>query len=165
MIEDDEGPEPLARALPDVEETVDHAEPVALLVAEAGTEQFAGLPVDGGLAILDHIAAHRGLLDHVGEVALVHLDHPAAGMARSQIAAEQSILLLGRPRLARRDFDIRVAAEQFALGRAGLELVGANADRNARRTIDARRAIRDRLRAAEPDPPERFIELARVAPR
>ena len=56
-----------------------------------------------------------------------------------------------------------MAADQLALGRAGRELVGHDADRDAGVAVDARRAIGDRLRAAETDPAKRFVELAGVA--
>ena len=107
------------------------------------------------------IGADRRLLDHVGKVALVHLGHAAAGMAGREIAAEQLILLLGRPRLAGGDFEIGVAAHQLALGGVGLELGGEHADRDAGGAVDAARPIGDGLAAAEADPAERVVELAR----
>ena len=117
MVEDDVGAEPLARLGPDVEEAVDHRQAIALLVAQAGADEFARAPVDRGLAIFDDVGADGRLLDHVGKVALVHLRHAAAGMALGEIAAEQLILLVGGPRLAGADLEVGVAAEQLALGR------------------------------------------------
>jgi hypothetical protein len=67
-------------------------------------------------AIFDEIGPHRRLLDHVGEIALVHLGHAAARMTRRQIFAEEPILLLGRPRLAGRDLEIGMTAKELALG-------------------------------------------------
>ena len=163
MVEDDEGAEALARFRPDVEEAVDHRQAVALLVAEAGADQLAGAAVDRRLAIFDDKGAHRRLLDHVGEVALVHLRHAAAGMARGEVAAQQLILLVGGPRLAGVDLEVGMAAQELALGRAGLELGGEHAHRNAGRAVDAARAVGDRLAAAEADPAQCLVELAGVA--
>ena len=84
-------------------------------------------------------------------------------MARRQIAAQQLILLVGCPRLARADLQVGVAAEDLALGRGRLELGGEHPDRDAGRTFDAARAIGDRLAATEANPAQRFVELARVA--
>jgi hypothetical protein len=163
VVEDDERPEPLARVRPDIEEAVDHAQAVALLVAEAGGDQPAGPSVDGGLAIFDNEGVDRSLLDHVGEIALVHLGHAAARVARREVAAQQLILLVGGPRLARGDFKVGMAAHHLALGRARLELCGEHADRDAGRTIDAARAVGDRLAAAKADPAKRFVKLAGMA--
>ena len=55
------------------------------------------------------------MLDHVGIIALVHLRHAAAGMARGEIAAEQLELLVGRPGAAGGDFEIGVALDLLAL--------------------------------------------------
>ncbi len=137
MIEDDEGAEALARARPDIEEAVDHRQSVALLVAEACADQLARTPVDGWLAILDDVGSHWRLLDHVGKIALVHFGHAAAGVTRRKVAAKKLILLLGRPRPARADFDIGMAAQQLALGCSRLELGGEHAHRNAGGAIDA----------------------------
>src|SRR5205085_4163180 len=104
------------------------------------------------------------LLDHVGEIALVHFRHPAAGMTLRQIAAKQLILLVGGPRLARADLEMGVPAKQLALGRAGLELAGKHADRNAGRAVNAARAVGDRLTAAEADAAEGLVQFAGVAP-
>src|SRR3546814_6606225 len=83
------------------EEAVDHRQSVALRVGQAATDETAFAVVRGRLAIFDHIAVDRGLLDHVGEILLVHVGHPAVGMARGEIGTKQSILFFGRPRLAR----------------------------------------------------------------
>ena len=91
---------------------------------------------------------------------LVHLDHAAVGMAGAQIAAQQLILLLGRPGLAGGDLEVGVALQHLALGRVGLEFAGDDADRDAGRAIEAGRAVGDVLAAAEADPAERVVELA-----
>ena len=88
---------------------------------------------------------------------------PPPGWRCGEIAAKQRILLLGGPRLARADLEVGVAAEQLALGRAGFELGGEHADRNAGRAIDAAWAIGDRLAAAEADPAERLVQFAGMA--
>src|SRR6185503_3568919 len=138
-------------------------QPVALLIAEAGADQLAGPAVLRGLAIFDHIGSDRGLLDHVGEVAFVHLGHAAAGVANGEIAAEQLILFFGGPRLARADLEVRMAAQQLALCRAGLELGGEHAHGNTGGTVDAARAIGDGLTSTEADPAQSFVEFAGVA--
>ena len=91
---------------------------------------------------------------------LVHLDHAAVRVAGAQIAAQQLILLLGRPGLAGGDLEVGVAADELALGGAGLELLGDDADRDAGRAIEAGGAVGDVLAAPEADPPERVVELA-----
>ena len=122
-----------------------------------------GPAVDRRLAIFDDVGADRRLLDHVGEVALVHFGHAAAGVARGEIAAEQLVLLLGRPRLARADLEVGVAAQQLALGGGGFELRGEDPDGDAGRAVDAARTVGDRLAAAEADAAQGLVELARVA--
>src|SRR5205085_1176840 len=101
--------------------------------------------------------------DHVGEIALVHFGHAAAGMACREITAEQLVLLLGRPRLAGGDFEIAVPAKQFALAGGRLEFGGHDPNRHAGRAIDAARTVGDRLAAAETDAAERVVELTGVA--
>src|SRR3546814_5623596 len=86
------------------------------------------------LAIFDHIAVDRGLLDHVGEILLVHVGHAAVGVAREQIGAQKLILLVGRPWLAGGDDQVAVAAPVALLRLAGGEFVGAPATRYAGRT-------------------------------
>jgi hypothetical protein len=76
-----------------IEEGIDHRQPVGLLVGQAGADQAAGAAVHRRLTIFDHIGLDRALLDHVGKVALVHVDHAAARMPRLQVATEQRILL------------------------------------------------------------------------
>ena len=68
---------------------------------------------------------------------LVHLDHAAVGMAGAQIAAQQFILLLGRPGLAGGDLEVAIAADDAALGGARLEFAGDDADRDAGGAIEA----------------------------
>ncbi len=158
-------PRPFPRSRADVEEAVDHRQAVALLVGQAGADQFAGLPVLRRLAIFDEIGSDRRLLDHVGEIALVHLGHAAARMADLEIALQQLVLLLRRPRLARGDFQVRMLAKHLALRGVGRELGRENANRHAGRAVDAAWTVGDRLAAAESDPPERLVELARMAAR
>ena len=81
-------------------------------------------------------------------------------MAGAQIAAEQLILLLGRPGLAGGDLEVGVAADDLALGRVRLELAGDDADRDAGGAIEAGGAVGDVLAAPEADPAERVVELA-----
>ena len=117
VVEDDEGAETFPRVRPDIEEAVDHRQAVALLIAQAGANQLAGTAVHRRLAIFDDIGADRRLLDHIGKVALVHLGHAAARMTSSQVTAEQSILLVSRPRLARADFQVGMPAKELPLRR------------------------------------------------
>src|SRR3546814_11414035 len=63
----------LAHRMACVEEAVDHRQSVALPVGQAATDETAFAVVRGRLAIFDHIAVDRGLLDHVGEILLVHV--------------------------------------------------------------------------------------------
>ena len=107
-------PRPL-REVVEVEKAVDHAEAVALLVGQASTDQLTGFSVRRRLAILDDIGADGRLLDHVGEVAFVHLRHSAARVADREILLEQLVLLLGGPGLARRHLEVRVLPQQLAL--------------------------------------------------
>src|SRR3546814_3033432 len=79
-----------------------------------------------------------------------------------EIAAQQIILLVGRPRPAGAHVEIGVAAQHPALGGVGVEFVGDDADRLARGATRAARAIRDRLAAAEPDPAERVVQFGGV---
>ena len=131
MVENDVGAEALAGVGPDIEEAVDHRQAVALLVGQAGADELARLAVLRRLAIFDDVGPDRGLLDHVGKVALVHLGHSAARVPDREIAAEQLILLVGRPRLARADLEIGMAAKQLALGCARFELGGEDSNRDA----------------------------------
>src|SRR4029079_13079126 len=163
MVENDIGAEALSSVGPDVDEAIDHAETIGLLVAEAGANQPSRAAVHGRLAILDDVCPDRRLLDHVGKVALVHFGHAAARVAHREIAAEQLVLLVGSPRLARANLEVGIAAEDLALGGAGLELGGKDPHGDAGRTFDAAWAIGDGLAAAEADAPERLVELARVA--
>src|SRR6185369_7788092 len=163
MVEDDVGAEALPRVRSDVKEAVDHAEAVGLLVAEAGPDQPPRPAVNRGLTIFDDVGPDRGLLDHVGKVALVHLGHPAAGVTHREIAAEQLILLVRGPRLAGADLQVGMLAEQLALACGRLELGGEHAHGHAGRTFDTAGAVGDRLAAAEADPAERLVELARMA--
>src|SRR3546814_11231688 len=80
-------------------------------------------------------------------------------MARGEIGTKQSILLLGRPRLARGRNQVAVAAQIALLRVAGDEFAGADAHRHARRAIRAARAIGDRLAAPEPDAAERVVQF------
>ncbi len=163
VVEDDESAETLAGAVTDIEEAVDHAEAVGLLVGEAGADQLAGPAVDRGLAIFDDISADRGLLDHVGEVMLVHFRHSAAGVPLGEILAEQRILLLGGPGPASGHLDVGMAAKQFALGGARREFVGEDPDRDAGGANDAARPVCDRLAPAEPDPPQSLVQFVSMA--
>ena len=90
---------------------------------------------------------------------------PPSGWRAREIAAQQLILLLGRPGLAGGDLEIGVALEDAALGRAGLEFLGDDAHRDAGRAIEAGGAIGDVLAAPEADPAERVVELAGMRPR
>src|SRR3546814_11361962 len=83
-------------------------------------------------------------------------------MARGEIGTKQSILLLGRPRLAGGRNQVAVAAQVALLRVAGDEFAGADAHRHARRAIGAARAIGDRLAAPEPDAAERVVQLVRT---
>src|SRR5204862_6111820 len=58
---------------------------------------------------------------------------------------------------------VGVAAEDLALGGAGFELSREHADRDAGRTFDAARAVRNGLAAAEADSAQRIVEFAGVA--
>src|SRR6185503_3432670 len=165
MVEDDIGAQALAGVGSDVEEAVDHRQAVALLVRKTGAEQLSRPAVLRRLAIFDDIGANRSLLDHVGEIALVHFGHSAARMTNGEIPPQQLILFLGRPGFARAHLEIGVTAKQLALGRARLELEGEDPHGDAGRAIDAAWPISDRLTAAETDPAQCFVELARVAAR
>src|SRR6185503_4122549 len=160
VIEDDEGAESLPRLRTDVEEAVDHRQAVALLVGQAGADELSGSPIDRWLAIFDDVSADGRLLYHVGEIALVHLGHSAAGMPDGEVATEEAILLVGRPRLARIDLEVGVAAEEFALCGARFELGREHANRDAGGAVDAAWSVGDGLAAAEADAPERFVQFA-----
>ena len=95
---------------------------------------------------------------------LVHLDHAAVGVAGAQIAAQQLILLFGRPGLAGGDLEVAIAADDAALGGARLEIAGDDADRDAGGAIEAGRAIGDVLAAPEADPAERVVESPACGP-
>jgi len=84
-------------------------------------------------------------------------------MPNREIAPKEMVLFIGGPRLARVDFEVRVAAEKLALRRIRLELGGEDANRDAGRAIDAAWTVSDGLAAAEADAAERLVELARVA--
>src|SRR3546814_7412784 len=62
-----------ARWILRVEEAVDHRQPVALPIGQAAADEATAAAVARRLAIFDHIAVDRGLLDHVGEILLVHV--------------------------------------------------------------------------------------------
>ena len=155
-------PRPFRASRADIEETVDHRQAVALLIAQASSDELPGPTIYGRFAIFDDIGPDRRLLDHVREVALVHFRHATAGVTCREIAAEQLVLLLGRPRLAGADFQVRVTAEQLALSCGSLELRGEHANGNAGRAIDAARAISDGLAAPEADAAQSFVEFAGV---
>src|SRR3546814_1787969 len=110
MVEDDRGAQSFARGMLRVEEALDHRQPVALPIGQAAADEATAAAVARRLAIFDHIAVDRGLLDHVGEILLVHVGHAAVGVAREQIGAQKLILLVGRPRLAGGDDKVAVAA-------------------------------------------------------
>src|SRR5882762_7936550 len=99
MISDDEGTEPVSIWMIGIEEAVDHRQSVALLIREARANEAARPAVYGRLAIFDHKGPDWGLLNHVGEIKLIHVGHATTGMARSEIATEQRELLFGGPRL------------------------------------------------------------------
>src|SRR3546814_19214010 len=82
-------------------------------------------------------------------------------MARGEIGTKQSILLLGRPRLARGRNQVAVAAQVALMRVAGDEFAGADEHRHARRAIGAARAIGDRLAAPEPDAAARVVPPVR----
>ncbi len=108
------------------------------------------------------MAFDRGLLDHVGEIHLVHLGHAAARMARLQIALEQFELLLRRPWLACRDDQVAVAANEFALCRVGRKLSCHHANRHAGGAIGAAGPVGDILAAAKADAAECVIKFRRI---
>src|SRR3546814_1985051 len=83
MIGDDIGAQSLAHRMACVEEAVDHRQSVALPVGQAATDETAFAVVRGRLAIFDHIAVDRGLLDHVGEILLVHVDRKSTRLNSS----------------------------------------------------------------------------------
>src|SRR5215203_4191716 len=160
MVQDNEGAEAFASLEPHIEEAVDHRQAVALLVREAGADQPA---IDRRLAIFDDERADRRLLDHVREVALIHLGHAAARVTRGEVTAKETVLLVRSPWLASGDFKLRMPAQQLALRGAGLELGGQDPHRDAGRAVDAARPVGNGLTAAEPDPPQSLVQLARMA--
>src|SRR3546814_7206491 len=86
----------LAHRMACVEEAVDHRQSDALPDGQAATDETAFAVVRGRLAIFDHIAVDRGLLDHVGEILLVHVGNSAVGMARGEIGRKEGMWVLGR---------------------------------------------------------------------
>ena len=94
---------------------------------------------------------------------LVHLDHAAVGMAGAQIAAEQLVLLLGRPGLAGGDLEVARCGGGRGAGSRWAGIPGDDADRDAGGAIEAGGTVGDVLAAAEADPPERVVELAGMA--
>jgi hypothetical protein len=52
-----------------------------LLVGNARSDQFTLCAIASGKPIFDDMAVHRGLLDHVGIIHIVHVCHPTFGVA------------------------------------------------------------------------------------
>ena len=112
-----------------------------------GDHAVSGLFPDGGEDLGERHALH--LLDHRGELEHVHVGHAAIGMARVQIAAEQGILLFGRP--GRGGLAVRpgIAARDAALAARGFEPGHVDSRRQAGRAFRAGRPVEHVLRAPE----------------
>src|SRR6185369_12476757 len=104
---------------------------VRLLVGEAGADQPPRPVAIRRLAIFDDKGLYRALLDHVGKVILVHIDHAAARVTMLQIAPQQNILLFSGPGLAGGNLQIGIAPQRPALAGARLKLARDNPYRDA----------------------------------
>jgi hypothetical protein len=109
--------------------------------------------------IFHESGADRRLLDHGGELADIHLRHAPVAVAGIEIAAEQLILLLGRPGRAGLPLQVGIAPRDAALRAARLEQVDRDSGRQAGRAVGAGRAIGHRL--AAPEAPQRQLVVHR----
>jgi hypothetical protein len=77
-----------------------------------------------------------------------------------QITAQQFILFAGRPGPAGADPQVRIAAQNLALGRIGLKTAGQDADGNAGLAVDATGPVCDILAATKTDAAKGLVQFA-----
>ena len=162
MVHDDVIAKAAAPLCLSIIETVNHRQAVALAVSQACRNQFTRAAKTRRRAVFDDMALYRRLLNHIGKVHLVHVHHPACGMALFQITAQQCELFTCGPWPARAHLQIFVAPQNSALRCIGFKLVGQYPHRNARLAIKAAGPIRDILAAAKANPTQSIIQLTGV---
>ena len=127
------------------EEAVDQRQSVRQPVAQCDAVEVAVRAPE-----VDEEGIDRRILDHRPILLEVHVRHPAAGVARGLIAAEQAEMRRTREggHLARHDR--RVPRQHPAHRAAGAEAAGAHANRAAGGATVALRPIDDPVTAPEP---------------
>ncbi len=120
--------------------------------------------IDAPAAVFDDAGVDVAVLDHHGVVEHAHVGHAAIRMPRVEVAAEQRILLRGRPVGDDLADEVAVGLHDPAHIAGGAELVHENAHRHAGIAEIAGRPIGDRLRASESPLRQDLVQLAAAPP-